>query len=210
MIANSTRLTEEHQPRAFNSRNAILCAAANVFSEYGLKGSTVRQIAAESGVNNTLITYYFGTKEKLWIEVVGWLFDEELEGARKMANRRFDESGDHRAQFRQHLRNAFTYTPVEVVLAKIMTKEPSTGLAQSVKGEKLPLIFAQARRYFEMIHELGVATRLNGEQMFQVFSAMKYWWLTAAFEVEMATGEPPYTDEAAKRQGDLLFEMFTA
>ena len=206
MVSSTARLTEEHQPRAFNARNALLCAAANVFSEHGLKGSTVRQIAAESGVNNTLITYYFGTKEKLWIEVVGWLLDEE----RKTGKRRFDESGDLRAQFRQHLRDAFTYTPVEVVLAKILSKEPSSGVAQSVKGEKLPPIFVQARRFFDMVHELGIATRLNGEQMFQVFSAMKYWWLTAAFDVELVTGEPPHTDEAAKRQGDLLFEMFTA
>ena len=206
MVAITTRLTEEHRPRASNTRNALLCAAANVFSEHGLKGSTVRQIAAESGVNNTLITYYFGTKENLWIEVVGWLLDEE----QKKGKRGFDESGDLRAQFRQHLRDAFTYTPVEVVLAKILSKEPSSGVAQSVKGEKLPPIFAQARRYFDMVHELGIATRLNGEQMFQVFSAMKYWWLTAARDVELVTGEPPHTDEAAKRQGDLLFEMFTA
>lgn len=206
MVAITTRLTEEHRPRASNTRNALLCAAANVFSEHGLKGSTVRQIAAESGVNNTLITYYFGTKENLWIEVVGWLLDEE----QKKGKRGFDELGDLRAQFRQHLRDAFTYTPVEVVLAKILSKEPSSGIAQSVKGEKLPPIFAQARRYFVRVHELGIATRLNGEQMFQVFSAMKYWWLTAAFDVELVTGEPPHTDEAAKRQGDLLFEMFTA
>ena len=205
MGAEATRLTEAHEPRSFNARNALLRGAANVFSEHGLKGSTVRQIAAEAGVNNTLITYHFGTKEKLWIEVVAWLLDEE----RKAGDRSFDPSGDLRAQFRQHLRNSFTYTPTQVVLAKILSKEPSSGVAQTVKGDKLPAVFAQARRYFDRVHELGIATRLTGEQMFHIFSATKYWWLTAAFDVELVTGEPPHTDKAAKRQADLLYELFT-
>lgn len=206
MVADATRLTEEHQPRTFNTRSALLCAAANVFAEHGLKGSTVRQIAAESGVNNTLITYYFGSKEKLWVEVVGWLLDEE----RKVGMKRFDMSGDLEAQFREHLKTSFTYTPVQVTLAKILSKEPVSGIAQTVKAEKLPPIFKQARRYFDHVHELGIATRLSGEQMFQVFSAIKYWWLTAAFDVELVTGEPPHTDESAQRQAELLFDMFTS
>ena len=205
MDATSTRLTEEHEPRMFNARNALLRGAANVFSEYGLKGSTVRQIAAEAGVNNTLITYYFGTKEKLWIEVVGWLLDEE----RKLGQRHFDVSGDLRAQFREHLRSSLTYTPMQVVLARILSMEPSSGIAQSVKGEKLPAIFAQARSYFDRVHELGIGTRLTGEQMFHVFSAIKYWWLTAAFDVELVIGKSPHSRTAAEQQANLLFDIFT-
>ena len=101
--AEASRLTEAHEPRSFNARNALLRGAANVFSEHGLKGSTVRQIAAEAGVNNTLITYHFGTKEKLWIEVVSWLLDEE----RKAGDRSFDPSGDLACAVSPALENSF-------------------------------------------------------------------------------------------------------
>ena len=198
------RLTEEHLPPVVNSRNALLQAAANLFSEYGLKGSTVRQIASESGVNSTLITYYFGSKEKLWMEVVGWLLDEE----HRAGGMQFDPSGNLRAQFREHLKEMIAYTPKQVVLAKILAKESSAGISQCVKSEKLPPIFAQARRYFNQVHELGIATRLSGEQMFQVFCAIKYWWLTAAFEVELVVGQAPHSKTAAQRQADLLFDLF--
>lgn len=206
MVADPTRLRAEHEPDVFNARNALLRSAAHAFSEHGLKGSTVREIAAEAGVNNTLITYYFGSKEKLWMDVVGWLLSEE----HKAGKRSFDPSGDLQEQFREHLKAAFTHTPVEVVLAKILSKESTVGIAQTVKGKMLPPIFAQARRYFEKVHELGIATRLSGEQMFQIFSAVKYWWLTAAYDVELVTGESAHTEEAAQKQADLMFQVFTA
>lgn len=206
MATDPTRLTEEHEPVVFNTRNALLRAAAHTFAEHGLKGSTVRGIAAEAGVKNTLITYYFGSKEKLWMEVVGWLLDEERNAGRMS----FDPSGDLRAQFREHLRILFTHTPVQVVLAKVLSREPTSGMAQSVKAKSLPPIFKQARRYFDTVHELGIATRLSGEQMFQIFSAIKYWWLTAAFDVELVTGQSPHTKEAAEKQADLMMKLFTA
>ena len=41
-------------------RQAILDAAEGLFSRHGFHGVTVRQVAAESGVDTALIHYYFG------------------------------------------------------------------------------------------------------------------------------------------------------
>jgi len=40
------------------------------FSEFGFEGTTVRRVGKRADVDFTLITYYFGTKENLWKEVM--------------------------------------------------------------------------------------------------------------------------------------------
>ncbi len=48
------------------TRERILAAALEIFSERGFDGTTTRDIAARADVNLGLIKYYFGSKEKLW------------------------------------------------------------------------------------------------------------------------------------------------
>src|SRR5512138_657276 len=43
----------------------IMEAAEKLFSEKGFDGTSVRDIAEEAGVNLAMISYYFGSKEKL-------------------------------------------------------------------------------------------------------------------------------------------------
>src|SRR5258705_13666757 len=43
----------------------IMEAAEKLFSEKGFDGSSVRDIAETAGVNLAMISYYFGSKEKL-------------------------------------------------------------------------------------------------------------------------------------------------
>ena len=48
------------------TRERILAAALEIFSQAGFDGATTRELAARAGVNLGLIKYYFGTKEQLW------------------------------------------------------------------------------------------------------------------------------------------------
>lgn len=50
-------------------REAILDAAEALFSRHGFYGVTVRQVAAEAGVDTALIHYYFGAKRELFDNV---------------------------------------------------------------------------------------------------------------------------------------------
>ena len=47
-------------------RDRILTAAERLFSEAGIDGVSMREIAAEAGVQLALISYYFGTKQELY------------------------------------------------------------------------------------------------------------------------------------------------
>ncbi len=51
------------------AREKILASAAQLFSEHGFNGVSVRDIAASAGVNSALVGYYFGGKQGLLAEV---------------------------------------------------------------------------------------------------------------------------------------------
>lgn len=67
-------------PEEQSTRERILEAALQCFSEHGYDGATTREIASRAGVNLGLITYYFEGKERLWHEAVERTFDELDEG----------------------------------------------------------------------------------------------------------------------------------
>ena len=52
-----------------SSRDRLLDAARQLFYEQGYNATTLAQISDRSGVNNGLITYYFGTKNNLAKEI---------------------------------------------------------------------------------------------------------------------------------------------
>jgi len=50
-------------------QDRLLDAAEELFCEHGFEGTGVREIAAAAGCNLAAVNYYFGGKEKLYIEV---------------------------------------------------------------------------------------------------------------------------------------------
>jgi AcrR family transcriptional regulator len=52
------------------ARRKILEAAAQLFAVNGMDGTSTRDIAKESGLNLSLISYYFGGKEGLYVAVI--------------------------------------------------------------------------------------------------------------------------------------------
>lgn len=57
------------EPSGKNVQDRLLDAAEGLFSEHGFDGTGVREIAAAAGCNIAAVNYYFGGKEKLYIEV---------------------------------------------------------------------------------------------------------------------------------------------
>jgi AcrR family transcriptional regulator len=53
-----------------NNREVILDVAEKLFSVNGLAGVSIRQITSSANVDLSLVNYYFGTKDKLFEEVL--------------------------------------------------------------------------------------------------------------------------------------------
>ncbi|HVS40488.1 MAG TPA: CerR family C-terminal domain-containing protein [Gemmataceae bacterium] len=58
-------MTESDDPR-----RRLLETAGRIFAEKGFDGATVRDICRQGGVNIAAVNYYFGDKERLYIEAV--------------------------------------------------------------------------------------------------------------------------------------------
>jgi AcrR family transcriptional regulator len=59
------------------TRDVILNAAKKEFAQRGYSGARMSSIAKRAGVNQALIHYYFSSKEKLYREVLEFLFHHE-------------------------------------------------------------------------------------------------------------------------------------
>src|SRR5215468_9614729 len=59
-----------HRRNAVATRAAILDSARRAFAKSGYDGAGVREIAAGAGVTAMLVNRYFGSKEKLFAEVL--------------------------------------------------------------------------------------------------------------------------------------------
>jgi len=73
-----TKAVEERvqRPSADSTRERILAAALDLFSERSFEGASTRLIAERAGVQQPLLTYHFGNKEELWRSAVGQLFED--------------------------------------------------------------------------------------------------------------------------------------
>lgn len=64
------------RPSADGTRERILAAALDLFSDRSFEGATTREIAARAGVTQPLLNYHFRSKDELWTAAVDGLFSE--------------------------------------------------------------------------------------------------------------------------------------
>ncbi len=56
----------------------IIVNAERLFAEKGFEGTSTREISKEAGVNISMISYYFGSKEKLFVQVFEYRMEQGL------------------------------------------------------------------------------------------------------------------------------------
>ena len=83
MQVSSTRTFAMRKPKAPKAnRVRILAAAVAEFASRGFKGASMDAIAARTDTTRALINYYFGSKEKLYLEVLERVYAEIREAER--------------------------------------------------------------------------------------------------------------------------------
>jgi AcrR family transcriptional regulator len=65
------------QQRTIDTRGKIIDAAAREFALHGFEGASTRVIAQNAGVQHTLVTYHFQSKEGLWRETLDKLTEQQ-------------------------------------------------------------------------------------------------------------------------------------
>ena len=74
-MRNSTGRGRGRRRGETRTRDAILASARRLFAERGYDRASLRAIAADAGVDPALVSHFFGTKQRLFVEVVEFPFD---------------------------------------------------------------------------------------------------------------------------------------
>ena len=138
------------------NRTRLLQAATDAFAEQGFEGASLRAIADSAGVSFQLITYYFGSKEALWIATVEYLFERYLETGKGLG---FTTSGNIYEQFHNHLRLLLTDMQQRPQLRKIWIQEyfaNSERYHNVIKPQIKRLIDDLAMPYYREVVRLGI------------------------------------------------------
>lgn len=74
MSTPAKKTPRKQQQRSLRTKQKLLDAALEAFSENGFKGTSTRDIAQRAGVHHPLITYHFKNKDTLWRASVKYIF----------------------------------------------------------------------------------------------------------------------------------------
>ncbi len=73
-MARTVTRTRRTRPSADQTRERILAAALDLFSDRGFDGASTREIAQRAEVTQPLLNYHFSSKDDLWRAAVDGLF----------------------------------------------------------------------------------------------------------------------------------------
>lgn len=62
MVQRAEKKTGKRSQAVSAKRQAILTAALNIFSQYGIHGTRLEQVAEQAGVSKTNLLYYYPSK----------------------------------------------------------------------------------------------------------------------------------------------------
>jgi AcrR family transcriptional regulator len=87
------------RPGSGDTRGRILEAARHAFGERGLDGVSVRQVAADAGVDPALVHHYFGSKQRLFVTAMEFPVDPAMVLPTVIASGPPDAMGERFAAF---------------------------------------------------------------------------------------------------------------
>lgn len=175
-------------------RDRILAAASAEFAATGLRGASVRSIAARAGVTAAMINYYYGSKRALYDVVV------ERAQARLFAMvsgvLREPDAGDLPARLAGAY---FDFLSEERELPRLLLREVLDD------GDSVPVL---AQRYVEPLRDLFERELGAGEQTFQaaisVFGAVAGYFIYAPVLAALLGEDPLAGDPLARRRKHVM------
>ncbi|KNC88538.1 HTH-type transcriptional regulator RutR [Trabulsiella odontotermitis] len=75
MAQGAEKKTGKRSQAVSAKKQAILNAALNTFSQYGIHGTRLEQVAEQAGVSKTNLLYYYPSKEQLYVAVLRQILD---------------------------------------------------------------------------------------------------------------------------------------
>ncbi|MGW1025189.1 TetR/AcrR family transcriptional regulator [Streptomyces sp. NPDC002577] len=121
-----------------DTRERILRAAREEFSERGYEKTSVRGIAKAAGVDSALVHHYFGTKEQVFEAAIEVVFAPALKAPDAITEGPLDGVGERFARFLFGIwENPATRTPLLAVVRSAMNNEAAAAVFRRLVAGQL-------------------------------------------------------------------------
>lgn len=139
---------QNHQSMISKEEN-ILLAAEELFATKGFNGTSTREIAKEARVNVSMISYYFGSKEKLFEQLFQFRMNESLAFSKEiMANDSLNEWEKLNVVITRYIFRVKTLKNFYLILQREQLTNKNPKILQNINESKKGFL----RIYEQLIH----------------------------------------------------------
>jgi TetR/AcrR family transcriptional regulator len=203
-IASNARVT---RPSADATRDRIVAAATDLFSERSFDGATTRDIAAQAGVTQPLLTYHFHSKEELWRAAVDSLFsllnqtlDERASGLRGV---------DEVTTAKLLVREFITFSARNPQLHRIIMQESkadSSRMDYLVDRHVRP-IYERTTELFESLARQGAVPNVPSVHLYYILTGAGPTMFVLAPECRRLSSLDPSDDDVIEAHADAVSRL---
>ena len=196
------------RPSADATRERILAAALDLFSERSFEGATTREIAARAGVTQPLLNYHFRSKDELWRAAVDGLFEKltDVLAARQDGLRGVDELTVMRLLVREFIFFSAEHPQVH----RIITQECKTDgprMDWLVERHIRPLYEATTQRLARLV-ERGLLPDIAVEHLYYIITGAGPTMFVLGPECRRLSGVDPTEPAVVEAHADAVCRLF--
>jgi AcrR family transcriptional regulator len=212
VIAAGTRTRglrqRREQQRATETREKIIEAAEHEFANLGYEGASTREIARQAGVQHTMISYHFASKDGLWQAVVDKLSGTfialqrtRLEGLRGV---------DPKTQLRLLLEEFIRYSAANLNLHKIMTMAAASSSPRldAIVSDYLASYFKMIANLIQEVQEKDGFVKGDPNHLHYLFIGAATRIFMQSPEVARITGRSPLDPDFVDQHVNLCLSLF--
>jgi len=199
--ARAPRPTPRQRAKRAPAPDRILSAALAAFAARGFDGATTREIAADAGVPQGLVSYHYASKQALWEAAADWMFRELAAdlGSATEALRDVDPA----TRLRSVLKRFVRFSDAHPELHRFMVHEGSHD------GPRLRwLLDRHIRPLFEASTGLirAAAPAADAEHLHYVVLGAATHLFAVAPEFQRLTGRDPFAAEMVEAQASAVVD----
>lgn len=206
--AKTEKAARKQQQRSLKTKQKLLDAAIEAFSENGFKGTSTRDIANRAGVHHPLITYHFKNKEELWRAAADRIFSKFNASMGQALQEVINECP--RTRMAMMIRTYVRYAASQPALHKVMVQEASQQSSRLdwLIDTYLRPLFEVTVKNLKELQDAGIAPKGNPAILFNMIRVTAGGLIALGHELKGTSGidldAPGTIDELA----DMIIEVF--
>ena len=207
-MARATK-TRDRAPRpsADGTRERILAAALDLFSELSFDGATTREIAGRAGVTQGLVNYHFSSKDELWRAAVDGLFAElgEALDGRAAGLRGVDALTTGKLLIREFIGFSATHPQLHRIITQ-ECKNDGPRMDWMVERHIRPR-YEQTTALFRQLVEAGHVPDIPVEHLYYLLTGAGPTMFVLAPECRRLSGVDPQVPEVVEAHADAVLSL---